>query len=342
MKRLLLYISVPAAIIFIVAFVYISGGRIIVSDNAYIRMGIISGASKVSGEITAVHVKRNQHVTAGDLIAELDDVDAQAKLLEAKAKLLSQRSLVEAIRLHYFKTKAALEKEQETLAFETREFKRAEKLAKDQAVSEANLDDHRHKVEESKREIAVLEQDVKMALSQIGNNPDFNGDQHPMVLQALAAVRLAELALEHLEVRVHTDGIITQLDLHPGEFVTAGYPIFGLTVEDDMRIEANLKETELTHVKIGQVADVEVDALPGIIFKGKIVSINPATGSEFAVLPAQNATGNWVKVTQRIPVQIELDKQQDLSNLRAGYSVEVSIDTGYERSMDDLLHIIGL
>ncbi len=342
MKRILLYISVPTMIAVAAAFVYLSGGRIITTDNAYVRTGILTGAARVSGEVVKVHVERNQHVEAGEVIAELDDADAQVKLLDAKAGIVSARNLVAAVRANYRQSLAAIAKEEEVLAYEERELKRAEALAKDQNLSEAKLDSHRHKVMESERQLTVLREAANMALTQLGGNPDLETDMHPMVLKAKAAVRAAEVTLDHLKVRTRTGGTITQIDLHPGEYVAAGYPIFGLTVDDDLRVEANPKETDLTHVKVGQPVDVLIDALPGRHFKGKVASIDPATGAEFAVLPAQNATGHWVKVTQRIPVQIRLDDGQDISALRAGLSAEVSIDTGHERTMDDLLTLLGL
>lgn len=342
MKRILLYISVPALIIFIAAAAYLSGGRMITTDNAYVRTGILTGASRVSGEVRAVYVVRNQKVIEGDIIAELDDADAQIKLLEANAGVITARSIVAALRANYRQSIAALEKEKELLEFETRELARAEALAKGQNLSEASLDGRRHKVEESKRQITVLTEASNVALTQLGGHADLETDHHPMVLKALAAIKAAEVTLDHLKVRTRTNGTITQIDLHPGEYITAGYPIFGLTVDDDLRIEANPKETDLTHVKVGQDVDVVVDALPGTHLHGKIASIDPATGAEFAVLPAQNATGNWVKVTQRIPVQIKLDPNQDISALRSGLSAEVSIDTGYKRTMNDLMTLLGL
>jgi len=342
MKRIFLYISVPTLIAVVAAMVYLSGGRMITTDNAYVRTGILTGAARISGEVRTVLVERNQHVNAGDVIAELDDADAQVKLLEAQAGIVSARNLVAAVRANHRQSLAAIAKEEEVLAFEQRELARAEALAKDQNISEASLDNHRHKVMESERQLTVLREAANMALTQLGGNPDLETDQHPMVLKAKAAVKSAEVLLDHHKVRTRTGGTITQIDLHPGEYVAAGYPIFGLTVDDDLRIEANPKETDLTFVKVGQPVDVLIDALPGQHLTGKVASIDPATGAEFAVLPAQNATGNWVKVTQRIPVQIQLDEGQDVGSLRAGLSAEVSIDTGHERTFDDLLTLLGL
>ncbi|WP_262690681.1 HlyD family secretion protein [Kordiimonas aestuarii] len=342
MKRILLYVCVPSLIILGVCFVYLNGGREITTDNAYVRAGILTGASRVPGEVIEVLVKRNQHVDEGTLIARLDDSDARIKLTEAKVGVISARHIVAALRANYRKSLALLDKEKETLAFETRELNRAEQLAKDQNLSESALDGHRHDVEEARREIVVLEEAAQMALTQLGGDADILPDRHPMVLKALAAVEAAKVTLEHLEIRTRTAGTITQIDLHPGEYITAGYPIYGMTVDGDLRVEANPKETELAHVRVGQSVDVTIDALPGLHFKGKVASIDPATGAEFAVLPAQNATGNWVKVTQRVPVQIKLDSDQDTKALRSGLSVEVSIDTGHERSIKDLATLIGL
>lgn len=341
-KRLALYISVPAAIILIVCYAYLNSGRMVTTDNAYVRVGILTGAARVSGEVVRVDVKRNQRVEAGQLIALLDDSEAKIKLAEAKVGVVRAENIVEALKANYRKSLALLEKEKETLAFEERELSRAQQLATDHNISESALDSQRHKVEESRREIAVLDEATKVALTQLGGNALLPADRHPMVLQALAAVEAAKVDLERLEVRSRTAGTITQIDLHPGEYVSAGYPIYGMTVDNDLRIEANPKETELTFVKVGQPVDVTVDALPGVQFQGVVASIDPATGAEFAVLPAQNATGNWVKVTQRVPVQIKLNDGQDTSALRSGLSVEVSIDTGHKRSFKDLKALVGL
>jgi membrane fusion protein (multidrug efflux system) len=342
MKRLILYVSVPAIILTAVLYVYLTGGRMVTTDNAYVRAGILTGASRVSGEVVEVLVGRNQHVDEGALIARLDDSDARVKLQEAEVGVISSRHIVAALKANYRKSVAALEKERQSLAYETRELGRAEALAKDKNLSEAALDNQRFEVEEARREIAILEEAVQMALTQLGGDADIPADHHPMVLKSLAAVEAAKVALEHLEVRARTGGTITHIDLHPGEYISAGYPIYGMTVDGDLRVEANPKETELTHVRIGQSVDVVVDALPGVHFTGKVTSIDPATGAEFAVLPAQNATGNWVKVTQRVPVQILLDGGQDLSALRSGLSVEVAIDTGHERKLSDLTSMVGL
>jgi len=340
MKRLLLYVSVPALIIIGVITVFLHGGRLVSTDNAYVKTGIVTGAARSSGEIVGVFVKRNQHIKAGELIAQLDDTEAKTKLLEAKAGLATARHIVAAIKVNYRKSVAAVNKAKEKLAYETLELHRAQELVQNHTVSESTLDEHRHLVEEAKHDIDVLQQAADMALTQLDGDPDLPADRHPMVMKALAAMETAKVMLEHRQVRALTAGTITHIDLHPGEFVTVGAPIFGMTVDGDLRVEANLKETELTYVREGQKVDVFVDALPGQVFKATVTSIDPATGSEFAVLPAQNATGNWVKVTQRVPVQIRFTKGQDVSRLRSGLSVEVEIDTHHKRTVKDLEELL--
>ncbi|TNE61122.1 MAG: HlyD family secretion protein [Alphaproteobacteria bacterium] len=342
MKRLLMYISVPGLILVGIALVFLQGGRFVTTDNAYVRTGILTGAARASGEVVAVHVKRNQQVAEGDVIAELDDTEARLKLMEAQTGVTTARDIVAALKANYRKSLAMLAKERENLAYEMRELKRAEALVKDHNLVESKLDEHKHLVEESKAQIAVLEEAAALALTQLAGDANIDPDLHPMTLKAISAVKSAEVALEYRQVRARTAGTVTQIDLYPGEYVTAGYPIFGMTVDTDLRIEANLKETELTYVQDGQDVEVRVDALPGQTFHAFVRSIDPATGAEFAVLPAQNATGNWVKVTQRVPVQIGFKPGQDLSLLRAGLSVEVDIDTHHERTTDDLLALIGL
>lgn len=337
MKRLALYLLVPTILVIGVVYTYLTGGRYISTENAYIRTGIVTIAANTSGEVIEVLAKRNQKVAAGDTLIRLSDDLEITKIEQAKANLTKQTAIVNAIKATYQHKLAKIEEERENLAFELRELKRARELAKSQNLSEAKLDAHLHKVEAARKTIQAIQRDSEVTLSQLGGYPDIAPDHHPLVLDAKASLDGAKIALSYKTVRARTNGTITNIDLHPGEYIRQGAPAFSMTTDDPLWIEANLKETDLTYVKVGQQVKIFVDAYPMEALTGTISSINPAAGAEFSILPPQNATGNWVKVTRRFPVQITLASAPADMQFRAGMTVEVSIDTGHKRSLKALI-----
>jgi membrane fusion protein (multidrug efflux system) len=170
-------------------------------------------------------------------------------------------------------------------------------------------------------------------LAKLGGDPARRFEEHPDFMMAETELSMAEMNLSYTEVRAPIDGIVTRLKLEAGEWVESGEPAFGLIAVDRVWIEANLKETQLTHVEVGQNVTVELDAYPDQVWIAKVGSISPATGAEFSVLPPQNASGNWVKVVQRLPVRIEIQQEESQPKLRAGMTATVSIDTLHKRDL---------
>jgi membrane fusion protein, multidrug efflux system len=327
MKKLALYLLVPFILVVGVLYAYFSGGRYITTENAYVRTGIVTVAANTSGEVIEVLAKRNQKVNAGDILLRLSDDLEITKIEQAKANLIKQHAIVAAIKATYQHKQAKIAEEKENLAFELRELKRAQELAKSHNISEAKLDAHLHQVEAAHKTIEAIERDSDVTLSQLGGEPNISPEGHPLVQDAKAMLDGAIIAREYKTVRARTSGTVTNIDLHPGEYIRQGTAAFSMTTDEPLWVEANLKETDLTYIKVGQTVEVFVDAYPLGAITGIISSIDPAAGAEFSILPPQNATGNWVKVTRRFPVQITLDSYPVDIAIRAGMSVEVRIDT---------------
>jgi membrane fusion protein (multidrug efflux system) len=220
-----------------------------------------------------------------------------------------------------------------------REYARREKLFNAKTISESDYDEARNQYSVAQAQVSGVQQDIQRILSDLSGDPDIAPEDHPRVQAAQAKVDQAQLDLRRATIAAPSDGIVSQIDnIRAGTYLTAGRPAFSLVSDNDLWIDANLKETDLTYVETGQEAHVSVDTYPSVDFIAEVESIGAGTGSEFSALPAQNATGNWVKVVQRIPVRLKLEPKPDQPQLRAGMSVEVEIDTGHTRSFPSLIH----
>ena len=209
------------------------------------------------------------------------------------------------------------------------ELQRQSALAAQDFATKAKLDESKHAVETAQRNIALTKQEQKEILASLEGNPDIAPEQHPTYQLAMASKVSAQTYIERATVRAPFDGIVSQVP-KVGDFARTGAPLLSLVSVAGVWVEANFKETDLTHMTVGQPTEISVDTYPGVVFAGHVESISQATGAEFSVLPAQNSTGNWVKVVQRIPVRIAVDKK-DGPPLRAGMSVVASVDTGKRR-----------
>ncbi|MFO1050566.1 MAG: HlyD family secretion protein, partial [Geminicoccaceae bacterium] len=211
---------------------------------------------------------------------------------------------------------------------------RQRSLLKTGVVSQSAADDSALKLQQARGAVASADSGVVSARAALAGNPDIPTDQHPDVLEALAALHAAELDLSHTVVTAPGDGVVSQTGrLQPGQYATPATAVLSLVATGDTWIEANFKETDLQHMRVGQPVSLTLDAYPGQPLKGAVASIGAGTGSEFALLPAQNASGNWVKVVQRVPVRIRLESDQALPPLRTGMSSAVSVDTGHSRGL---------
>ena len=332
--RLLLLFVLPAAAGLWALSWYVANARYISTDNAYVKADIIAVSPSIDGRVTTVFVADNEAVEAGQVLFELDARPHEIALKRADAKLATIANEMASMRANYSQIQAEIEDAKERLSYNERQFDRQQELGTKGMTTEAMIDEARYQVVAATQTLRGLRQKASKQLAELGGSLDVTHDQHPKHLEALAERNEAELALEYTQVRAPTSGTISRMRLQPGEWVEAGDPVFSLVEQSDLWIEANLKETQLTDVKIGQAVEIEFDTYPDEIIKGTVASISAATGAEFLILPPQNATGNWVKVVQRVPVRIEMTESLEPQRaIRAGMTVNVIVDTELEREL---------
>jgi membrane fusion protein (multidrug efflux system) len=328
--RLLLMIVLPVVVVIAGGWWYLTSGRYASTDDAYVQSDMVMVSADVAGRVTEVAVHDNQQVKKGDLLFKLDQRPFNIAVERAKAQLASARLQVEGLRATYRQKLSDLKATQDTLAYQQREFDRQQQLAASHVVSQAGLDQTRNALDSARQQVSSTQQQIANVLASLGGDPDIATDQHPLVQQTQAQLDQALLDLSHTTITAPLDGMVTKVDKLPvGNYLNAAVPAFSLIATDHVWIEANFKETDLTHMRDGQPATVSVDAYPGGDFRARVTSIAPGTGSEFSVLPPQNATGNWVKVVQRLPVRITIENPDPEKPLRAGMSVTAEVDTGY-------------
>lgn len=335
--RLLLLTLGPIALLVAGGTFYLNSGRYITTENAYIKMDKIAISADVSGPVAYVAARENQIVEPGAILFQLDPARYRIALAQKEAEIQTARSAVETLRAVARQKAAELKVAHHDLAYFQAQFKRTDGLKKRGHATQAEFDkalrDHRVAVQK----VEVIKQDIAGVRASLGGDIEIPVDRHPKVLEALAERDRAALDLSRTTVVAPRAGVVSNLSLQAGEHVEAGVPVFSLVVSDPLWIQANLKETELTYLRENQEARVEVDAYPNHSWQARVVAIAPATGAEFALLPPQNASGNWVKVVQRIPVRLEILRRPDDPPLRAGMSVRVEIDTRRQRELPPLV-----
>lgn len=324
--RPLLMFGVPLLIAAVGAFFYFTSGRYITTDNAYVRQDMISVSPDVSGRIVAVNVRENQRVKAGDVLFRIDPEPYRIALAQADADLATARVSVATMATDTGSAAADIQSARAELTLADATYRRQAELMKRGFTTRANVDAAVQAVEAAKAKIATGEAAAARARQQIGSG---GGAGQPAAIQvALAKRAQAAMNLDRTVVRARTDGVVSQTNrLQVGNITPSGVPALSLVVSDRAWVEANFKETDLNHMRVGQPAEMEFDAYPGMKIHGRVDSIGAGTGSEFSVLPAQNANGNWVKVTQRVPVRIAINGTPPRAMI-AGLSTDVTIDTG--------------
>ena len=327
----------PLALALVGAYYYAIGGRFVTTENAYVKADKIAISTDVSGRVVQVNVKENQLVKKGAVLFELDREPFQIALDKAEADLRAIKNEIEATRKLYAAKETELEAAEKDVAFFKKEFERRRNLLRRGVVSQDRFDSAGRNLEASRNRTDDVRQELGRMMARLGGSPEVATELNPEVRAAEAKLNEARLNLEHTVIQAPANGIVTKNDLQKGEFVTMGRPVFSIVAWDEIWIEANLKETELTHVTEGQTATIKVDAYPDFSWDAQVKSIAPATGAEFSILPPQNATGNWVKVVQRVPVRLELTETEAGPPLRAGMSVIVSIDTEHQRDLPPIV-----
>jgi membrane fusion protein (multidrug efflux system) len=336
--RWILLLTVPVIVGVVAAYIYLNSGRIAETDNAYIKAGTVPISSVIAGTITEMSVEENQRVKAGDILFRIDDETYRLDRDRAAAQLETVKAAIGGLQASYRQTEKQLELARNNVSYTERELKREQGLAERGLGSDSDLDDAQHELDTARLQIPILEQSLERLRAQLGG-PHSTIEEHAGYRTAKAALERAEVELERTVVRSPFDGIVTQI-IPPGAYATPGRAMMMLVSDTFIYVEANFKETELTHVEVGQPVTIRVDTYKGEEWHGEVESISPATGAEFSVIPAQNASGNWVKIAQRIPVRIRLDDPTGGSRLRGGMSAIVEIDTGFEREAPRFLSFL--
>jgi membrane fusion protein (multidrug efflux system) len=335
--RPLLMLGGIAVVIVGAGYYWMTGGRYVSIDDSYVRAAKESLSTDVTGTVGAVLVKEGDHVQAGQVLLRLDQRRFDIALEGAKANLAQTGLMMDAMKQDYQRMLHEVDAKSAKLDADQASYERYAGLVKSGGVTRADYDNARFEMAADKQAVEALRVQAKVQLAKLGGNPDVVVAETPQYLQAKAQVDEAQRQLDHTIIEAPFAGTVTEVDtVQPGMYLTAGTAAFGLVSSDNVWVEANPKETELTHVKPGDPVDVTVDTYPDHVWHGTVQSISPNSGSEFSVLPAQNTSGNWVKVVQRIPVRITLKGNADDPPLRAGMSVEASIDTGHHRTLADL------
>jgi membrane fusion protein (multidrug efflux system) len=322
--RLILMLSVPLILLLAGGYFYLTSGRWVSTDNAYVQQDMVSVAPEVQGIVSEVFVHENQQVHRGDLLFRIDPRPFRIALANADAQIAAAQVQVHQLQARSAGTGADISGARDNLAYQQREFARLDELMRQGWITRTRYDEQRHNLEEARQRLANAQADAVTAQSALsGGGP---ADQ-PALQAARVAREQALLNLSRTEVRAPADGTVSQTDrLQVGNAVVTGVPVVTIVRSATTYVEANYKETDLANMYVGQPVEITIDAYPGVTLHGRVASIGAGTGSQFSVLPAQNASGNWVKVRQRVPVRIAIEGNPGRP-LIAGLSANVTVDT---------------
>src|SRR3979490_1687854 len=327
----------PVALIVGGLAVYLASGRYVTEEDAYVQTVNVSVSPQVAGQVSAITARSNIAVRKDDALFHLDSEPYRIALPNAEAQLGTARDQARNLVETYRSRLKQIDEAKAMADFAQTTYERQQQLYSSGSAARATLDAAIRDLQTAKANLAALQREAAAALAQLGGDPDLPIDEQATVKQARAAVDAAERNLKLTSVVAPFDGIPHNVEsIAVGAFLNAGQSAFPLVSSRALYVEANLRETDLTYVKEGDPARVTVDAYPDTSIAAKVTSLAPASGSVFALLPPQNATGNWVKVVQRIPVRLSFDEPLDNLALRAGMSVKISIDTGHQRSLREL------
>jgi len=328
--RLPLMLAGPIVVVIAASWWYLTSGRYVSTDDAYVQAARTMISADISGRVVAVAVHDNQRIAKGELLFEIDPRPFRIAVEEAKAMFAAARLQVDALKATYNLKLADAKGAEDTLAYQQREFDRQRQLAASGVASRSTFEQVQNAMQMARQKVASTQSDAANTLAQLAGNADLPIEQHPSVQRAQATLDKAELDLSYTQVKASEPGIVTKVDqLQVGSYVTASTPVFSM-ISKRVWVEANFKETELTHMRPGETATVEIDTYPEVVFNATVESLSPGTGLTFSLLPPENATGNWVKVVQRLPVRLALEDPRDRL-LHAGLSATVEVDTHYRR-----------
>lgn len=336
--RPILLIAVPAAAVAGALLWYLWGGRYVATENAYVKAHIVHIAAEVSGRVVEVGIKDHAQVKPGDLLVKIDPEPYQMALAKAEAELDQTRARVESLRAEYHEAIAEQREAEDKVQFYDAQRDRQKRLA-DKGVGKAfQFEEADANADAARARVTASRQKIQRVLAQLTGDPKIATEKHPLVREKMAARDRAKLDLDRTVINAPMSGLAVNVKLLPGEHIRAATPLFALISDSESWVEANFKETELTFVRPGQSASIVLDIYPDVTWQAEVESISPATGAEFALLPPQNASGNWVKVVQRLPVRLKLKPTASAEPLplRAGMTATVSVDTKRERRISTL------
>lgn len=341
LRRILLLLG-PAVVLAGGLFAYMTGGRYVSTDNAYVHAGKLTVATDVSGIVANVAVKESQKVEKGQVLFTLDQEPFRIALAGAEANLGMVRNQLVTLQATYRQKQAQVAQAKTDVAYYETNSQRQQDLLKRGVSAQATYDQAKRDLDAARERVTMAQNDSEATLAQLSGNADARIEENPTYLAAQAQVDKAKRDLKRTTVVAPISGIVTNVDaLQIGEYLPAAQAAFSLVSSADVWIEANPKESDLTYLKPGAPAVITIDAYPGREWKATVTSLAPATGTEFSVLPAQNATGNWVKVVQRVPIRLAVELPADAPSLRTGMSATVEIDTGHRRQLGDLFGAAG-
>jgi membrane fusion protein (multidrug efflux system) len=338
-RPVLMYV-LPALVVLVASYMWITGGRYVSTDDAYVRSAKLMVSAQVSGAVSEVDVHEGQYVHKGDVLFRLDRRPFEIALDNSRATLANSALVIDAMKQDYKRMQGDIDSQRARVALAKASLDRVQPLLARKFVSPAAFDQARFSLQAEQQKLQSLEDQAKSQLAKLGGNPEVDAHSHPQYLQAKAQADEAQRQLDQTVVRAPFDGYATQVSaLQPGVFVVTAMSGFsstasvGLVSTQNVWVEANIKETDLTWVKAGDKVTIDVDTYPSRHWHGSVESIGAATGAEFSLLPTTNSGGNWTKVVQRVPVRIRLEQDKDGPVLRSGMSTTVSIDTGHVNTL---------
>jgi membrane fusion protein (multidrug efflux system) len=332
--RFVLLLVLPLIAIAVGSYFYLTSGRYISTDNAYVGAQKVLITPDISGKIANVTVTEGQRVNAGDALLDIDPEPFRIAVTQSEARLAGVRIDFANLKTTLASTTRRIALARETVDLKQRDVERKNTLLANKSGSQMDTDNALNAVVVAKTQLEMLEQQEQGIRNQLLGDPDLPIEKYPPYAQASAALDQAKRDLDHTVLRAPIAGIATQVaSIQMGRYLTAGTPVFSLIDDAHPWVDANPKETDITHLKVGQAVEISVDTFPGRKFHGVVGAVSPGTGAQFAILPPQNASGNWVKVVQRIPLRIEFAKGEDVRDLRSGMSVTVEIDTGRQNTV---------
>jgi membrane fusion protein (multidrug efflux system) len=318
---------------------YVTGGRVMSTDDAFVEADKVGISTDVSGIVAKVEVAENQRVQAGQVLYRLDDLPFRLAFDRAQAQVGTVRDDLNALKANYRDMQAQIKQAQVDVDYFDRELRRQQQLVARNVVTQESFDTAHRNLQSAQQKLVSLNDQLAAIAANLNGDPDIPVERHPRYLDAVAQRDEAARQLDHTVVKAPFAGVVTSVpSIAPGKYLAASVTAFFLVATDHAWVDANPKETELTYVRPGQPVTVTVDTYPGVAWRGKVASISPAAAEEFSLLPAENTSGNWVKIVQRIPMRVHIDTiDEELPPLRAGMSVVVDVDTGHSRGLPHFL-----